>query len=161
MNDNADIVKLITCAVKDRLAKGKREYKQEIDIHDGRNWTKESLEEALDLSVYLSAELLKKLEPKKYRYIVTARLSDGDNDTFVISMREYRKAELEDIKTKIFWLLTENCLGKSKEDSHDINNRENYRDIHMVSVCEVTSDFEYNFIKGSNCTLFKESYLYE
>ena len=67
MNDNADIVKLITCAVKDRLAKGKREYKQEIDIHDGRDWTKEALEEALDLAVYLSALLLQRLDEGKHK----------------------------------------------------------------------------------------------
>ena len=56
MNNNNEIVSL----VEQRLEIGKREYNQQVDVHDGRNWTQESLEEALDLAVYLSAEILKR-----------------------------------------------------------------------------------------------------
>ena len=76
-------------------------------------------------------------------------------------MKNGKKAQLEDIKTKIFWALTEDGLGQTKEDSSDFANRENFRDVHMVSVCEITSDFGCELIEGSNCTLFKENYLYE
>ena len=63
MNNNNQIVNLI----KERLEVGKREYKQEVDVHDGRNWTQESLEEALDLAVYLSALLLQRLDEGKHK----------------------------------------------------------------------------------------------
>jgi len=53
--DNNHIISLI----EDRLEKGKREYNQELDIHDGRDWMKEALEELLDACVYISAEILK------------------------------------------------------------------------------------------------------
>ena len=49
--------------IAERLEIGKREYGHQVDINDGRNWVKEALEEALDLSVYISAKLLQ-LEEK-------------------------------------------------------------------------------------------------
>ena len=52
---NKDIIKLI----EDRLEKGKREYANELNTDDGREWIKESIEEILDCCVYLAAELLK------------------------------------------------------------------------------------------------------
>lgn len=51
---NKDIVNL----VKERLKQGKREYGGEIDIHDGRDWNQEALEEILDCCVYLAAKVL-------------------------------------------------------------------------------------------------------
>jgi hypothetical protein len=45
--------------IEDRLEKGRREYKQEVDVFDGRDWTKEALEELLDACVYITAEILK------------------------------------------------------------------------------------------------------
>ena len=54
MNNNKEIIDLI----KERLEIGRKEYKQEIDIHDGRNWLIEALEEQLDGMVYLSAKIL-------------------------------------------------------------------------------------------------------
>ena len=51
---NKDIVNL----VKERLKQGKREYGGEIDIHDGRDWNQEALEEILDCCVYVAAKLL-------------------------------------------------------------------------------------------------------
>ena len=49
---NKDIVNL----VKERLKQGKREYGGEIDIHDGRDWNQEALEEILDCCVYVAAK---------------------------------------------------------------------------------------------------------
>ena len=51
---NNQILKLIA----ERLEIGKREYNDEVDIHDGREWVQEALEETLDACVYLSAKLL-------------------------------------------------------------------------------------------------------
>jgi len=53
--DNNHIISLI----EERLEKGKREYNQEVDVHDGRDWMKEALEELLDACVYLSAQIIK------------------------------------------------------------------------------------------------------
>jgi hypothetical protein len=53
--NNREIVSLI----EERLEKGKREYNQEVDVFDGREWVTEALEEILDACVYLSAEILK------------------------------------------------------------------------------------------------------
>tara|TARA_X000001382_G_scaffold41997_1_gene28311 strand:+ start:15716 stop:15994 length:279 start_codon:yes stop_codon:yes gene_type:complete len=53
MNDK--IIKLI----EERIEIGKREYADQLDVNDGRDWVKESLEEMLDGMVYISAELLK------------------------------------------------------------------------------------------------------
>ena len=44
---NKEIVSLI----ESRLEKGRREYEQEVDVFDGRDWTKEALEELLDACV--------------------------------------------------------------------------------------------------------------
>ena len=59
MND-----KIITL-IKERIEKGKREYKEEINPHDGRDWEIEALEELLDATVYLATAILKlKTKPK-------------------------------------------------------------------------------------------------
>tara|TARA_R100000322_G_scaffold158366_1_gene118795 strand:+ start:149 stop:346 length:198 start_codon:yes stop_codon:yes gene_type:complete len=52
--NNKEIVALI----ENRLEKGKREYNQEVDVFDGRDWITEALEEILDACVYLSSQLL-------------------------------------------------------------------------------------------------------
>jgi len=52
---NKEIISLI----EERLEKGKREYNQEVDVFDGREWVMEALEEVLDACVYISAEILK------------------------------------------------------------------------------------------------------
>lgn len=49
---NGDIVEMI----KKRMEKGRKEYGHGL-IKGDRNWTKEALEEALDMSIYLSAKL--------------------------------------------------------------------------------------------------------
>ena len=51
---------------KERLEKGNKYYNKELDVLDGRDWNQEALEEALDLAVYIIAQLLKiKKEVKK------------------------------------------------------------------------------------------------
>mgnify|MGYP003657755472 CR=1 FL=1 len=52
---NKDILKLI----ENRIELGKREYDDELDVNDGRDWHQEALEELLDACVYLSAAILK------------------------------------------------------------------------------------------------------
>ena len=44
---NKKVIELI----EDRIEKGKREYANEIDPHDGREWEMEALEELLDACV--------------------------------------------------------------------------------------------------------------
>ena len=51
---NKEIIKLI----KDRLEKGKREYSQEMNPFDGRDWIDETLEEVADALVYITAKLI-------------------------------------------------------------------------------------------------------
>ena len=48
-----------------RLIKGEKKYGHENLISDGRNFLKESLEEALDCSVYLAALLIELDEKDK------------------------------------------------------------------------------------------------
>ena len=57
---NKKILKLI----EQRLLIGEKKYGHQNVINDGRNFLKESLEEALDCSVYLAARLLE-LDEKK------------------------------------------------------------------------------------------------
>tara|TARA_Y100000004_G_C8913938_1_gene412178 strand:- start:462 stop:662 length:201 start_codon:yes stop_codon:yes gene_type:complete len=54
VNLNKEIIE----AIKERLEHGKKEYPEELDVNDGRDWIQESLEEALDLAVYITAKLL-------------------------------------------------------------------------------------------------------
>ena len=51
--------KEIVRRIEERLEKGKREYADQLDPWDGRDWPKEALEEALDLAIYIIAELIK------------------------------------------------------------------------------------------------------
>ncbi len=51
---NKQIVKLI----EQRLEKGKKEYNEELNVNDGRDWLQEALEEQLDGMVYITAKLL-------------------------------------------------------------------------------------------------------
>jgi hypothetical protein len=44
--------------IGERLIKGEKKYGHENLLSDGRNFLKESLEEALDCAVYLSARLI-------------------------------------------------------------------------------------------------------
>ena len=58
---NNKILKLI----KQRLLIGEKKYGNENVINDGRNFIKESLEEALDCAVYLTARLIELDEKEK------------------------------------------------------------------------------------------------
>ena len=51
---NADIMRLI----EGRLEKGRKAYGHGLIQNSGYDWVKEALEEALDLSIYLSAKLI-------------------------------------------------------------------------------------------------------
>ena len=51
---NKEILKLI----EDRLLVGEKRYGSENVVTDGRDYVKESLEEALDCAVYLAASLI-------------------------------------------------------------------------------------------------------
>jgi hypothetical protein len=53
------INELIIEKIKDRLEAGAEEYGEEMELEDERVYTVESLEEALDMSIYLSASLLR------------------------------------------------------------------------------------------------------
>lgn len=52
---NKEIVEMIG----HRLEKGFREYRQEVQDNDSRDFLIEALEEALDGAVYLAAEIIK------------------------------------------------------------------------------------------------------
>ena len=58
---NREILKLI----EKRLLVGEKKYGNENVTNDGRDFVKESLEEALDCAVYLAASLLELDEKKK------------------------------------------------------------------------------------------------
>jgi hypothetical protein len=51
---NSEIQKLIA----ERLEKGRQTYGHELLPNAGYDWVQEALEEALDLSIYLSAKLV-------------------------------------------------------------------------------------------------------
>ena len=42
-----------------RLEKGRNTYNQDVTLEDPRDWVQEALEEALDLAIYVSAQLLR------------------------------------------------------------------------------------------------------
>ena len=45
--------------IESRLEKGQRTYGQEVQLIDERDFVVEALEEALDMAVYLSAQLIR------------------------------------------------------------------------------------------------------
>ena len=59
---NKKIIKLI----EDRLEKGKREYEEELNPFDGRDWIVEALEEVADALVYITAKLIQIKKGEKY-----------------------------------------------------------------------------------------------
>jgi len=54
MESNQEIIRLI----ESRMAKGRAQYGHGLLKNSGYDWVKEALEEALDLSIYLSARLI-------------------------------------------------------------------------------------------------------
>ena len=87
---NKEIIKLI----KYRLDKGKSEYGGEININDGRDWTREALEEALDLAVYISANLLQlKIDnTNDFKFMYLSELED--------KLRHERRVERRKMKIR-------------------------------------------------------------
>jgi hypothetical protein len=60
------------------MEKGRKEYGHGLLQNSGYDWIKESLEEALDLSIYLSAKLIEiKNEEAKIRAMPTSELSSS------------------------------------------------------------------------------------
>ena len=59
----------ILSMIKARLEKGKRQYGDQLDVYDGRDWIEETVEETLDGLVYLTAELLKLKDSRKRKKI--------------------------------------------------------------------------------------------
>lgn len=54
MDCNAEIIRLI----ESRFERGRQTYGHGVIQNSGTDWVKEALEEALDLSIYLSAKLI-------------------------------------------------------------------------------------------------------
>lgn len=80
MDDNEEIIDLI----KKRLDKGAAEYGHGIRVKDdttnwGTNldsWTEMGLEEALDLSIYLAAQILRVMRNEEQRKKIVKRLTE-------------------------------------------------------------------------------------
>jgi len=74
MDCNQEIIRLI----ESRMEKGRKEYGHGLLQNSGYDWIKESLEEALDLSIYLSAKLIEiKNEEEKIRAMSTSELGSS------------------------------------------------------------------------------------
>ena len=63
---NNEIVEL----VKGTLEHGQKEYGSDVTLKDPRDWGEEAMEEAIDMIVYLSAELLRIRDMKKKFHIL-------------------------------------------------------------------------------------------
>ena len=57
-NDKSDCNEEIKTLIADRMEKGKKAYGHGLLQNSGYDWVQEALEEALDLSIYLSAKLI-------------------------------------------------------------------------------------------------------
>ena len=76
MDCNEQIVNLI----KSRMEKGKQQYGHGLLQDSGYDWVKEALEEALDLSIYISAKLveIKKQDVDRARQIWGDLMTDEE-----------------------------------------------------------------------------------
>lgn len=79
MDCNEQILSLI----KSRMEKGKQQYGHGILQDAGYNWVKEALEEALDLSVYVSAKLIQ-IERENAKKIWGDAMTDEELDEWVM-----------------------------------------------------------------------------
>lgn len=91
MDCNEQILKLITS----RMEKGKKQYGHGLIQDAGYNWVKEALEEALDLSVYISAKLIQ-VERERARKIFGPDLSESELDEWVMMSLERAKTCSDD-----------------------------------------------------------------
>ena len=118
MNINLQILDL----VGKRLIKGERKYGHENVINDGRDFTEEALEEALDCAVYLAARLVEiqnKKEKKMGRAIDMAKNLQG---------LEARMKLVEDALEELL--------------QYDLPNEKETR-VHRVDLTEVEPDEEF------------------
>tara|TARA_R100000278_G_scaffold47893_1_gene41357 strand:- start:339 stop:779 length:441 start_codon:yes stop_codon:yes gene_type:complete len=83
----------ILSMIKARLEKGKRQYGEQLEVDDGREWLEEALEELLDAIVYLTAELL--LIKKRRNKMITT--NDLMFDELYDEFKRTMKAEGGDI----------------------------------------------------------------
>ena len=80
MDDNEEIIDLI----KERLDKGAAEYGHGIRVKDNTtnwgtktdSWTEMGLEEAIDLSIYLAAQILRVMRNEEQRKKIVKRLTE-------------------------------------------------------------------------------------
>ena len=79
--------------IEARLEKGKRQYGEQLEVDDGREWLEEALEELLDAIVYLTAELLL-IKKRKNKMITT---NDLMFDELYDEFKRTMKAEEGDI----------------------------------------------------------------
>ena len=104
---NQEIIDLIS----KRLEIGKKQYSDELDVHDGRNWSMETLEEALDMCVYLTAEIIKRTT-SDYKYLFTLREANKENSSEQYdSMGKLNRDRLKEIA---YWIVSE------PGDLHDV-----------------------------------------
>jgi len=85
--------KKILSMIEARLEKGKRQYGEQLEVDDGREWLEEALEELLDAIVYLTAELLL-IKKRKNKMITT---NDLMFDELYDEFKRTMKAEEGDI----------------------------------------------------------------
>ena len=85
--------KKILSMIEERLEKGKRQYGEQLEVDDGREWLEEALEELLDAIVYLTAELL--LIKKRRNKMITT--NDLMFDELYDEFKRTMKAEGGDI----------------------------------------------------------------
>ena len=83
----------ILSMIEARLEKGKRQYGEQLEVDDGREWLEEALEELLDAIVYLTAELLL-IKKRKNKMITT---NDLMFDELYDEFKRTMKAEGGDI----------------------------------------------------------------
>ena len=91
----------ILSMIQSRLEKGKRQYGDQIDVYDGRDWIEETLEETLDGLVYLTAELLKLKDSRKRKKIeVPVYYYKDENGAYTYdfeAMADYFNNKLEEL----------------------------------------------------------------
>jgi|21_taG_2_1085346.scaffolds.fasta_scaffold00860_6 hypothetical protein len=133
---NKNIVNLI----EERLEKGKRQYSEELDVNDGREWTQESLEEALDLSVYLSAEILRRKEVP-YRYLTTSHFEDREDVPVVIKSKQ--PMDWEEIQYEVGYKMNDDTYGGATHDWEDV----------YISICYEVKPF------GKCFRIFKDGFI--
>jgi len=151
---NTTIVRLI----KDRLEHGKKQYKEQLNVHDGRNWTQETLEEMLDACVYLSAEIIKRnSKAVKYKYVITMREFDGENFTIVYQHDKSWSMSKAYIKEICFWL-AQSKIDTSSDFDKD-KNKELLNDVHVISCIEFNNaNDEHEDLAKSGWNLWAHDY---